>query len=512
LEKKKYNIIEPLLLSVFLAAGMLIGYNLNPDKTKPLISRSADANTGKTGKIEEIIRFIDAKYLYKTNQDKFIDKALKSIIEELDPYSQYIPASKLTSVNNRLAGNFRGIGISSYMIDDTLVVLNVIKNTPAEKAGLHSLDKIIQIGNHYITGDTVNHAGIKKIISSFGENSFDIVIVDRNNKKRSATLKTEKIENNSVSSSYLLPDSTLYMKIEQFSNHTYREFMEDIEKYVVNDKISKLIIDLRNNPGGYLQEVTKMLDQFFDKSKLDLVTTVYHDGRQDKIKSSGRNFYKIDKIAVLINGNSASGSEVLAGVLQDYDRGVIIGNPSYGKGLVQEQYELNNGGALRLTIANYFLPTGRSIQKTLNLDSNYVNTVSSHYERQDTFYSINKHRPLLSGRGIYPDYFVNDTLFYKLQNILYRFDSTLFALAVDYLKNNKDLYKISENKFVNDYNVSLDSIEKFDTTDISLGDKDAFRYMLKSKISFILFGKNTEEKILNRKDPYIEEAVRKLND
>ena len=512
MKNNKYNIVQPLLFSIILAAGMLIGYNINDSHNKPLISGVREESTGKTGKIEEIIRFIDAKYLYKTNQDKFTDKALKAIFDELDPFSAYIPSSKLNSVNDRLDGNFRGIGISSYIINDTLTVLNVLKGTPAEKAGLKPLDKIIQIGNHYITGDSINHSIIKKIIQSYKEEPFDIVILDRDNKKKVVTIHAERIENNSVSSAYMLPDSTLYMKIEQFTNHTYREFMEDIEKFAVDDKISKLIIDLRGNPGGYLQEVTKMLDQFFDKSKLDLVTTVYHDGRKDKIKSSGRNFYDISKIVVLIDGHSASGSEVLAGVLQDYDRGIIIGNPSFGKGLVQEQYNLSNGGALRLTIANYYLPTGRSIQKSLDLDSNFVNTKSSHYERQDTFYSINKHRPLISGRGIYPDYFVNDTLYYKMQGILYRYDSLLFSKAIDYIKNNKELYDISEDDFVNNYNISLDSISGIDNPDFSQAGIDAYKYMIKSKIAFILFGKNAEEKVLNRIDPYIEEAEKHLRD
>ncbi len=496
------------MLSIILAAGMLIGYKLNNNNTKPLISGVKDLNNGKTGKIEEIIRFIDSKYLYKTNQEHFIDKALKSIFDELDPYSLYIPATKLSSVNDKLDGNFRGIGISSYIINDTLVVLHVLKNTPADKAGLKSLDRIIQIGNQYITGDSINHSEIVKLIHSFGEEPFDIVVLNRDNQKKVITVNAEKIENNSISSAYMLPDSSLYIKIEQFSNHTYREFMEDLERFAIKDKISKLIIDLRNNPGGYLQEVTKMLDQFFDKSKLDLVTTVYHDGRKDKIKTSGRNFYTISKIAVLINGGSASGSEVLAGVLQDYDRAIIVGNPSFGKGLVQEQYELSNGGALRLTIANYYLPTGRSIQKSLNLDSNYVNTLSSHYERQDTFYSINKHRPLISGRGIYPDYFVNDTMYYKIRDVFYRYDSLLFALAVDYIKNNTRLYDIKEETFLNEYNISLDSLPELERINFSIRNKEVYRYMLKSKIAFILYGRNAEEKVLNRKDPYIAEAIK----
>ena len=490
---------------------MLIGYKLNKKNAKPLIA-GMDKNdvVGKTGKIEEVIRFIDAKYLYKTNQDKFIDKALNSIFEELDPFSVYIPASKLSSVNDKLDGNFRGIGISSYIINDTLTILHVLKNTPAEKTGLKPLEKIIQIGKHYITGDSISHSEIKKIISSYGKKPFDIIVKNRNNQKRVVTINAEKIENNSVSSAYLLPDSILYIKIEQFTNHTYRDFMKDIEKFATDDKISKLIIDIRNNPGGYLREVTKMLDQFFDKSKLDLVTTVYHDGRKDIIKSSGRNFYTISDIAVLINANSASGSEVLAGVLQDYDRAIIIGNPSFGKGLVQEQYDLSNGGALRLTIANYFLPTGRSIQKILDLDSTFVNSSSSHYERQDTFYSINKHRPLISGRGIYPDFQVIDTAFYNIQSILYHYDSLLYVLAIDYLKKNDNLFTMPEDIFVNEYTIEPDTFPVFDNPHIVLPDTNSYKIILKSKIAFILFGKNTEEKILNKLDPFIAEAEKQL--
>lgn len=491
---------------MILAIGMLIGYNINFKHSTPLISSINENSTGKVGRVEEVIRFIESKYLYKTNQDNLIEKALQSVTSELDPFSLYIPPDKTADINNKLNGVYTGIGIESYILNDTLYVIRVMEDGPAMKAGIHSLDKIIQVGNYNLTGDSIDYSKVRKIISSFGSSPFDVVVQDANNVKKIMTIKTQKLDNKSLKSFYYSSDSILYTRIEHFSNHTYREFMQILEKNAINDKIKNLIIDVRDNPGGYLEEVTKILDQLFDRSKLDLVTTVYHDGRKDVIKSSGRNFYAIDKVIVLINENSASGSEVLAGVLQDYDRAVIIGKPSFGKGLVQEQFNMGNGGALRLTIANYYLPTGRSIQKELDLDTNYVNSLSSHYEKKDTFYSFYENRPLMSGGGIYPDYEVNDSLFQNFKSIYYKFDSVLMKIAVNYISQNKDLLKMPLNEFVENYKLNFNQIFLNWENNDSLPENDLKNILFKAKIAYILYGADAEQRILNQIDPNIEKA------
>ena len=510
MEKIKYNVFQPLLLAIVLAAGMLIGYRLNEDNDITLIDKVEGHTPGQTGRVEEIIRFIENKYLYNTNTNKFIDKALNSIMEELDPYSIYVPPSKLEKVQNDLDANFTGLGISAYFYHDTLLVFHVLEDSPAAKGGIKPFDRILQIGNTDITGKEWNHKALAELLHKYKDKNVDIIVQSKEGDKRALTVGVKEINRNTVVSSYRPDSNTVYMKIDRFSNHTYREFMKKLEKYAKDNKIHNLIIDLRDNPGGYLREVTKILDQLFDKSKLDFVTTEYHDGRKDKIKSSGRNFYQIDNIIILINEHSASGSEVLAGVVQDLDRAVVIGKPSFGKGLVQEQYKLKNGGALRLTIANYYLPTGRSIQKQLDIDSAYVDISSSHYEKHDTFYSLFKHRPLLSGRGIYPDIIVNDTAWNKAWYTILSNDSLITDALIRYIHKHKDLFDMDMQSFVKEYNVDFDD-EVFYS--LPLDTKDPYiAALLKAKLAYILYGENAENMILQKHDPFIIKAKENLKE
>jgi len=508
-EENKYNIIQPLLLAIILAIGMLFGYRLNEGSKDKLINKVDSRTAFKS--IEEVMNLIDNRYLYKTNNDNFVDKAMSSVVNKLDPFSKYIKSSQYESVTEKLEGHFTGLGIGSMIHKDTMYVINVIKNSPAFKAGIKTMFKIVKIGNVNIAGNGKSTKEVRNLILKFKNKDLDLTIIDRNNIKKPLTVRINKVENNTISKAFVLDDSTVFIGINQFSNHTYREFMETLENYVSDNSIDKLIIDLRNNPGGYLQEVTKILDQFFDESKLPLVKTVYKDGREDIIKTSGRNFYNLKKVLVLINSNSASASEVFAGVIQDYDRGIIIGHQSFGKGLVQEQFQLKNGGAIRLTIANYFLPSGRSIQRKLNLDTAFVSTKDSHYEKQDTFYSKDKIRPLLSNMGINPDFEVQDSSFNEMDYLFWEFDSLFLSWSLNYIDENKDLFNLKANEFINDYSVKIDSLYFVDKINKPFLKNDLFSKFLKSKLAFVLFDKNIEAKVLSKFDPYIKEAIIRLD-
>jgi len=431
---------------------------------------------------------------------------MNSVVGKLDPFSKYITKSNYQSVVEKVEGHFTGLGIGSLIVNDTLYVLNVVKNSPADIAGIKSMDRILQLGNVDIAGNKKNLDDVRNIIKEYSNKDLDIIILDRMGNKKPLTVKILKIENQSIDRTFNIADSTIYIRISQFSNHTYREFMKVLEENAKDEKISKLIIDLRNNPGGYLREVTKILDQFFETAKMPLVKTVYNDGRIDVIKTSGRIFYRVNDIIVLINSNSASGSEVLAGVLQDYDRGSIVGKQSFGKGLVQEQFKLRNGGALRLTIANYFLPTGRSIQKPLDLDTNFVDTRSSHYEKQDTFISLKNGKPLISGGGIYPDIVLKDSDFDRMEYKFWESDSLFLNWSIQYIKSHPELYEIEEEKFIDNYKLDVnydDFGEVLNTED----NKELFDAFLKAKTGFILFGKNTEGKLLFQYDTFIKAAM-----
>ncbi len=505
----KYDIIQPLLLSVVLAIGMFLGYKLSSGKSESFI-KHYPKDRGITGNIEEVFRYIDAKYLYKTDVEKLRNKAVNSVIAELDMYSNYIPPKKLDYVNGRIQGNFVGIGISSYLRNDTLYILGVFEGSPAQKVGLQPMDKIVQIGNKTLGKEL---KGLSEIKSHFVENrgeEVDLLIVDRYDNKKTVRVSVDRVDSKSVDKDFLLPDSSVYISINQFTSHTYNEFMMALEKYVKNDTIESLVIDLRNNPGGLLQEVSKILDQFFTKSQFLLVKTVFKDGRSEEIKTTGRNFYSIKDIKVLINSNSASGSEILAGVLQDYDRGVIIGTNSFGKGLVQEQYNLRGGAALRLTTANYYLPTGRSIQKPVEVDSQFVDTKVNHYDKIDTFYSFENSRVLLSGNGIHPDIEVDDDEFRKVDYLFWVTDSLFVNWAINYINDNKDIFELSERQFIDNYEVNIDDNIKGKIENFDWYDSDMINTFLKAKIAEILYGSNAAAKIKLNVDPYIIRALRKI--
>ncbi len=514
MKESKYNIAQPLLLAIILAVGMLVGYRLNDggNENTDLVKKQYASKNESIKSINEVLNLIDNKYLYQTNTSNLTDDILNNIVDKLDPFSRYISSEKFGAVSDRLEGHFTGLGIESLFVNDTLFITNVLDGSPADKAGLKSMDRLVQVGNASIVGKDKNVSEVRDIIKKYEGKDLDLVIVNRNGMKVPVTVNISNVERNSIDKNFLLKDSIVYLAISQFTKYTYRDFMKNLEPYVKNDKIDKLIIDLRNNPGGYLREVTKLLDQFFETSKLTMVKTIYKDGRADVLKTSGRNFYSIKDIVVLINENSASGSEVLAGVLQDYDRATIIGKQSFGKGLVQEQFKLDNGGALRLTIANYYLPTGRSIQKVLNLDSSFVDLKSSHYEKKDTFYSMKKNRPLISGRGIYPDIVVDDLEFNRMNYLFWEKDSLFLSWAIEYIKKHPELLKMDENAFLKS-NIPLESDITSLKEDLHRDIKktELFLAFLKTRIGFILLGYNTEGRVMVEKDPYLIKAIEQLS-
>jgi len=507
-KESKYNIAQPLLLAIVLAAGMLIGYRLSDEGNKALVQKQYESNNESVKSINEVLNLIDNKYLYKTNSVNLADNILNSVVDKLDPFSRYINSNNYDAISDRLEGHFTGLGIESLFVEDTLFITNVLDGSPADKAELKSMDRVVQVGNASIVGEDRDVSEVRDIIKKYKGKDLDLVIVNRRGMKVPVTVNISNVERNSINKNFLLKDSIVYLSISQFTKYTYRDFMEILESYAKNDKLGKLIIDLRNNPGGYLREVTKILDQFFETSKLIMVKTVYKDGRVDVLKTSGRTFYSINDIVVLINENSASGSEVLAGVLQDYDRATIIGKQSFGKGLVQEQFKLDNGGALRLTIANYFLPTGRSIQKVLNLDSNFVDLKSSHYEKKDTFYSMKKSRPLISGRGIYPDIEVEDAEFNRMNYLFWEKDSLFLSWSIEYIKKHPELLVMDENKFLlSSIPLESDIVDIKEKLHQEINNPEVFLAFMKSRIGFILYGYNAEGKLTIIHDPYLHKAI-----
>ncbi len=403
----------PLILALVLILGMLIGVNLvNVESRKPFVIQTGH------DKISSILSFIEEKYVDTVDVDEIVEKTIPSILDNLDPHSIYIPASDLQEVTEPLEGRFEGIGIQFNMLNDTVVVIQTIPGGPSERIGILPGDRIVKINDTVIAGVSMED---EKIVSRLrGPKGTDVdVSVARPNFPGliDFTIKRDEIPLYSLDVSYMINDETGYIKISQFARTTFREYVEAVEK-LKEKGMRKLIIDLRGNSGGYMDPATNIADQFLEEGTL----IVYTEGRampRREIVATSRGVNLNTEVLVIIDEWSASASEILAGAIQDNDRGTIVGRRSFGKGLVQEPAMLPDGSALRLTVARYYTPTGRSIQKPYengmqeyfrDLDERFMH---GEFDYQDSIKFADSlkfvtpgGRIVYGGGGIMPDVFV----------------------------------------------------------------------------------------------------------
>ncbi|MFT6333885.1 MAG: carboxyl-terminal processing protease [Halioglobus sp.] len=418
-KRETYKIWQPLALSIMLAIGMLFGYKMNNKDQSSLISFVDDENIGAVGQVEELIRFIETRYVDSIDRLQLTEKAMKAVIGDLDPHSVYITPEQIAGVNNEMEGRFRGIGVEIFYLDDTVNIINTIDEGPADRAGIKSFDKLISINDSLVAGQGLKFADIRKMLRGDIGEEIELKLISQNNQEKVAQILIGDISVNSVKGGVMVNDETGYIKIDRFGANTYREFMDYFQVLTEEKGMKNIIIDLRDNPGGYLPQATNILSQLFSAKGNLMVFTQGNSDEKQEYKSTGKTFFKIDKISVLIDENSASGSEIMAGAIQDWDRGVIIGRRSFGKGLVQEQYDLNNGGALRLTVARYYTPSGRSIQRTYDDKENYYSDYDERYYNgeffsedsilkgnSDLYETMKLKRPVFGGGGITPDIFI----------------------------------------------------------------------------------------------------------
>jgi len=422
-QKKSYTKLSiwlPMLFAIVLVTGMLIGMRMQSNTPTLVVEpKSQPANVPGQGKVEEILRYVDAKYVDEVEREQLLQEVIDEMLERLDPHSNYISAEQLREVNEQLEGNFDGIGVEFMMLDDTIIVVAPLAGGPSEAAGIQVGDKIVEISDSTIAGVDMKTKDVISLLR--GEKGTDVevgVLRGEEEQLRHFTITRDEIPMNSVDVAYMLNDEIGYIKVNRFSATTYEEFMKELEGMVENQGMRDLVIDLRHNPGGYLQQATNMLSQLFDdKGRLLVYTEGRSVGRND-YESTGRAFFPIEDIVVLIDEGSASASEIVAGAIQDHDRGVIIGRRSFGKGLVQEQYQLRDGSALRLTVARYYTPSGRSIQKPYSDPEAYEHEMYDRYETGElaskdkikiadsTEYYTDNGRVVYAGGGIMPDVFV----------------------------------------------------------------------------------------------------------
>lgn len=409
---KKLHVWLPLLFAIVMIVGMRIGYKL---RSNIPFSREFFQNN-KGSSLQEVMELVRRNYVDPVNTDTLTEDAVKAMLTHLDPHSVFIPAEHLREVNEDLQGNFQGIGVEFQIIRDTVHVVSVLKDGPSEQAGLHVGDKFIQVSDSIVTGNRINADRIKNLLRGPGGTPVSVKIL-RSTTIIPVTITRGTIPLYSVDAAYMMDANTGYIHLNKFSGTSYEEFMSAMEK-LQKQGLKKLIFDMRDNGGGILGEAIDIADEFLDGQKL----IVYTDGSKQKkteyrCKRPGQ--FEKGSLIILIDEGSASASEVVAGACQDWDRATIIGRRSFGKGLVQEQYNLSNGAALRLTVARYYTPVGRSIQKpyTGGRDA-YNEEVAGRFENGEVLYqdsivlergpafTTKQGKTVYGGGGITPDIFV----------------------------------------------------------------------------------------------------------
>lgn len=419
MQKKKIQVWLPLLFSIVMIAGMFIGYRIKenmPGKGFFYIEKRIP--------IQEVINLIETKYVDEVPEDSLTNKAIEDILGQLDPHSIYLSPAEMQDTKEDLAGEFYGIGVEYKILKDTINIINVLKDGPSEKAGLQAGDEILKVEDSVVAGVHISPAIIRKFLRGNIGTKVKMEVL-RNNQVKSIIIKRGMIPLYSLDAAYMITNTIGYIRLNKFAETTYKEFMEAAEK-LKKEGMQSMILDLRDNGGGILTKATDIADEFLSGDKIITFTEGKHTARQEYVcKRQG--IFETGKLAVLADDGTASASEVLIGALQDWDRATVIGRRTFGKGLVQEQYELSDGSGVRLTIARYYTPLGRSIQKSYSggaqaykdeLINRFHNGEELHGDSikhlNGKAYKTKNGKTVYSGGGITPDVFVGiDTIVFK---------------------------------------------------------------------------------------------------
>ena len=529
------RIYLPIVLALVLAAGFVLGLHLRTPKSTTTDSRFFSIGLDRYNKVNDVINYIYDSYVDTISREQLTEETIRTLLRNLDPHSSYIPASSFRRVNDPLMGSFEGIGIEFNMIKDTVVVIEPIAGGPSERAGLMPGDRIVMVNDTTIaginmsTGDVVNKLmgkkGTEVNISVFRMGLPDLL---------SFTLVRDKIPSYSLDIAYMLNEETGYIKLNKFSATTYREFVQGMEQ-LLGDGMEQLVLDLRGNTGGFLDAAILMADELLEAGTL----IVYTDGRKrprNYARARHSGMFETQPLVILIDEWSASASEIIAGAVQDNDRGLVVGRRSFGKGLVQEQVQLGDGSALRLTVARYYTPTGRSIQNPYDDgDEAYFDDFLQRFHNGEMYspdsisfddslrFETPAGRTVYGGGGIMPDVFVplgsdNNTSFFNLVSNR----GHLYSFAFDYADRNRSrLERYSEaSGFAQNFSISnaiyndfLDFARKQGThvpEAVSKESREMIENHLKAYIGRNIFGAQAFYPVLHQKDRILIEALKTL--
>ena len=526
MSKNKANRFTPLWMAVCVVIGILVGtFYANHFSGNRLNIINSSGN-----KLNNLLHIIDDQYVDTVNINDLVEKAMPQILAELDPHSVYITAREGEIANDDLRGSFFGIGIEFVIRQDTIRVQNVIGNGPAERAGMMAGDKIVEVDDSSFVGKICTNEEAMHRLKGPKDTKVKIGLIRYGEKKvRHITITRGEIPTKSVTACYMIDDETGYIKMKNFGENTYPELLIALAK-LAQQSFSNLVIDLRGNTGGYLESAVQIANEFLSKGQL----IVYTEGRsfpRQEYRADGRGSYQNIPLVVLVDEGSASASEILAGSIQDNDRGTIIGRRSFGKGLVQKPMEFSDHSMIRLTIARYYTPSGRCIQKPYTDGKHYDDDWMSRYQHGE-FFSVDsiKHtgpeyhtvngRVVYGGGGITPDIFIpEDTLgmtsYYKEATM----SGLILQFAYNYTDENRQrLSELKEVKDMERYLKSQNIVEKFANFADKNGLKRRNLMIQKSHkllerfvISRIIYNIHNEQswtEYLNQDDPSIKETLR----
>ena len=524
---KKLNFWLPLLFAVVMILGMIIGFRLYPST-----NTGGFFKTGRLSPVQEVLDIIKDKYVDTIHADSLSDEAIQGILAHLDPHSYYIPATDQVEMNEDLQGNFQGIGVEFQILYDTVNITNVLVNGPSDKAGLQVGDQILQVNDSVVAGNGITAERIKKLLRGPGASLVHVTML-RNNARKIFSIQRGAIPLPALDASYMLNKESGYIRINKFSRTTFEEFMVALES-LEKQGMKKFVLDIRGNGGGIVDEAVNMADEFLGNDEL----IVYTEGRKSprkEYRAQRPGSFESGKLILLVDEGTASASEILAGALQDWDRASIVGRRTFGKGLVQEPFELNDGSELRLTIARYYTPLGRSIQKPYNKGREaYNEEVIDRFHNGEVLHgdTSNKHpgpvfrtpagRLVYGGGGITPDVFVAlDTtqvsrnvsaLFISgsLNDFIYRYFIT-HQVELKHFHSPADFYAgFQKNDEVWNDLIKDARKDSIDLRGVSASDREQVEIRAKALIARLIWRTQGYFYVMNQKDLVVKKAMELL--
>jgi carboxyl-terminal processing protease len=500
-QEKKINLHNPILYAAIIGIGMFLGF-----KMKSTLLHGENTDSGG-GRIDEIMSLVKNNYVDSVGTDSVEAKAIDNLLSQLDPHSVYITPADLKGVDEDLEGEFDGIGIEYFLQKDTLMVTSVIAGGPSAEAGIQTGDKFIKVNDSIIAGKKLSTEALVKNLRGASGTKAKITLLRNNKAINEITITRGKIPMYSIDAAYMMNATTGYIKINRFSATTYKEFMAKME-LLKNAGMKKLLLDVRDNPGGFLEIAVQILDELIAGKK----KIVYTKGRD-------------------------SAAEIVSGALQDYDRATLVGRRTFGKGLVQEQFPLANGGALRLTVARYYIPSGRCIQKDYSHGKElYMEDVMDRYKhgelvnkdsikfKDTTVYKTMGGRRVYGGGGISPDVFVplNDNKYSKnLGEVLGT--GYLTEIVNDYFVANKEKLKLfpAVGDLIKNYTVDtkiLGDLQKRCAADritaiclANANDKQLITTRIKAQLAKALYGAAAQYQVYNAADEMVKIAMQEMD-